>query len=113
MVIIVSRLTSFFFLEWGITPKYTQLGTFHLYLLLFTGDIPLNRRIYPVNWTYFVFMGIVSVIFCPTNIQETFNLISISLHYFLGNKKSDQTKPLPLRFDEYFRIKTSPLPPPK
>jgi hypothetical protein len=35
------------------------------------------------------------------------------MHYFLGNKKSGQAKPLPLRFDEYIRIKTSPLPPPK
>jgi len=54
-------------------------------------------------------MGIVSVIFCPTNIQETFNLISISLHYFLENKKSGQTKPLPLGFDEYFHIKMPPF----
>jgi len=35
------------------------------------------------------------------------------MRYFLENKKSGQPKPLPLGFDEYFRIKTSPLPPPK
>jgi len=55
-------------------------------------------------------MGIVSVIFCPTNIQETFNLISIFMRYFLENKKGGQPQPLPLGFDEYFRIKTSPSP---
>jgi len=31
------------------------------------------------------------------------------MHYFLGNKKSEQTAPLPLRFDEYFRIKMPPF----
>jgi hypothetical protein len=35
------------------------------------------------------------------------------MHYFLGNKISEQTAPLPFRFDDYFRIKMPPLPPPK